>query len=135
MRYGYEMWIVQVYMAWLNDDENWWGICEIVELSRADSSSSGHMRKSWIEKWVSWVGHIATQWMKCEKVRMWELGLSWVDSPSMWPLVRNTYVRWFRPETKLLCVVKEWVLVLCNGMWCYFILLLYLWISLHGKCL
>ena len=32
-----EMWIVHVYMAWLNDDENWWGICEIVGLSRAFS--------------------------------------------------------------------------------------------------
>ena len=32
-----EMWIVHVYMAWLNDDENWWGIYEIVGLSRADS--------------------------------------------------------------------------------------------------
>ena len=64
-------------------------------------------------RWASWAGRITTQWYiyiymwECEDMRLW---LSRADSPSMWPLVRNAHVRWFRPDTKnMMCDINRWV--------------------------
>ena len=92
-----------------------------LELSLEDSSSSGHMKKNKNVRWVSWAWRIAARnfmW-GCEIVR---LGLSLVDSPSMWPLVRNAHVRWFRPETKFCCVINWMVskpiyVIFINDVW------------------
>ena len=106
-----------------------------LELSQENRSSSGHMRKRWIVKWESWDGSIATQWMKCEHVGLWDLGLSWTDSPRMWPFMRNANEKWFRPETKLCYDNYKWDLVLCIIICLLFMVVVYIWFGIYENAI
>ena len=92
----------------LADSLHWlWNL----ELNRADSSSSGHMKKNENVRWASWAGRIATQNFMWGYVRLWDW--DWAGRivsvcDHLWEM---RIVRWFRPDTKnMMCDINWWIM-------------------------